>query len=90
MEVKYILNLICDFKEYVVSASAATFVTMFLSFIKNLKSSYQKHNYWIKFYQLVLNKKPDLIVEMGILEGYSLFSFARGCIENRKKQNSCY
>jgi len=84
MEVKYILNLICDYKEYKVDANYVSFASMFLSFIKNLKSSYQKHNYWVKFYQLVLNKKPDLIVEMGILEGYSLFSFARGCVENRK------
>ena len=84
MEANYILNLIFDYKEYAVSASASAFATMFFTFIKSLKSSYQKHNYWVKFYQLVLNKKPDLIVEMGILEGYSLFSFARGCVENRK------
>lgn len=84
MEAQYILNLIFDYKEYAVSAGAAGFATMFLAFVKSLKSSYTKHNYWVKFYQMVLDKKPDLVVEMGILEGYSLFSFARGCLENKK------
>lgn len=48
-------------------------------FLDGINSSYSDHNYSSLFYYLVLNKKPKSIVEMGILDGYSLFSFAKAC-----------
>lgn len=83
VEAQEIINLLFDYKEFTQSIGPA-FGASFLLFISNLKSSYKKHNYWVKFYNWVINKKPDLIVEMGILEGYSLFSFAKGCVDNKK------
>lgn len=57
---------------------------IFVKYLSKLKSSYKKNNYWLDFYHTVLNLKPNLIVEIGILEGYSLLSLTKGCIENKK------
>lgn len=83
IEAQKVLELLYDYKEYAQGA-AQLFGASFFLFLAGLKSSYKKHNYWVKFYNWVRNKKPDLIVEMGILEGYSLFSFAKGCADNKK------
>lgn len=83
LDAQKILDLIFDYKEFAQSA-AQVFGASFVLFLGGLRSSYKKHNYWVKFYNWVLNKKPDLIVEMGILDGYSLLSFAKGCVENKK------
>lgn len=56
----------------------------FIKYLSKLKSSYKKNDYWLDFYHTVINLKPDLIVEIGILQGYSLLSLTKGCIENRK------
>ena len=50
----------------------------------NIHSSYSENNYCKLFYGLVRLLKPMTCVEVGVLEGYSLFSMAYAIIHNRK------
>ena len=42
---------------------------------KNMKSSYKKNNYENIFRQICLQTEPNSILEIGILDGYSLQAF---------------
>ena len=55
-----------------------------MQILSDVKSSYKNGNYWVKFYNHVMQSQPELIVEMGLLNGYSLLSFAMGCRDNNK------
>ena len=45
--------------------------------LESIRSSYKDYNYGHVFYAMVLGYKPRLIVECGILDGYSLYHFAK-------------
>lgn len=45
--------------------------------VETMRSSYKENNYGRKFEIMVLAQKPRLIVECGILDGYSLLHFAK-------------
>lgn len=45
--------------------------------LEGLRSSYKKNNLGRTFELMTLGKKPRLIVECGILDGYSLYHFAK-------------
>jgi predicted O-methyltransferase YrrM len=44
-----------------------------------MRSSYKKNDYGKLFEALATIHQPKVIVECGVLDGYSLISFARGC-----------
>ncbi len=44
-----------------------------------MRSSYKKNNYGKLFESLSAVHRPKVIVECGVLDGYSIASFARGC-----------
>jgi len=50
--------------------------------LDSIHSSYKQCNYKLLFYGIVRQIKPDVCVEIGVLEGYSLFSMALALQEN--------
>jgi hypothetical protein len=57
---------------------------------ENMRSSYKENNYGRIFKELVLIHKPELMVELGVLDGYSAVHFAKGLKENKKGHLYCY
>ena len=51
------------------------------------RSSYIKNGFGRLFYSLANNYELDNILELGVLDGYSLFSMASGLSNRKKKQN---
>lgn len=51
-----------------------------------LLSSYEENNYGNVFLSLILGKQPQLVVECGVLDGYSTYHIANGLKFNRKKR----
>ncbi len=49
-------------------------------------SSYEKNNYGSFFRALILGKQPQLVVECGVLDGYSTYYIANALRFNRKKR----
>lgn len=49
-----------------------------------MRSSYTQNEYSVFFTSLSVMTKANLIVELGVLDGYSLLSFARGISKNGK------
>lgn len=48
-----------------------------------MRSSYKQNNYGEVFYELVIKLRPKLIVELGILDGYSTVHLAEGLKNNK-------
>lgn len=46
-----------------------------------IRSSYKENNYGKLFESLSAIHQPKIIVECGVLDGYSLSSFSRGCLD---------
>jgi len=55
-----------------------------------MRSSYKKNNYGKVFYDLVRIHKPEKMVELGVLDGYSSLHFAKGLKDNNKGRLYCY
>lgn len=55
-----------------------------------MRSSYKENNYGQVFYDLACIHKPEKIVELGVLDGYSSLHFAKGLKDNNKGRLYCY
>lgn len=55
-----------------------------LSNLEGLYSSYKDNDYHHFFYSLIKALKPDVCVELGVLEGFSLFSMGYALKDNRR------
>lgn len=56
--------------------------------IKKINSSFLKQKYWRLFYLIGFFSKESIIYEHGVLNGYSLFSFAFGKLYSESKKKS--
>lgn len=54
------------------------------------RSSYEANNYGEFFYSIVRIYKPEKVVELGSLAGYSAYHIARGLRDNGKGQLDCF
>lgn len=64
--------------------------TMDLVGMENIKSSYKKNNYNKVFQSICFSLNPKMIVEFGILEGYSLDSFVKYAQESQIEANDLF
>jgi predicted O-methyltransferase YrrM len=55
--------------------------------MENIRSSYKENEYGSVFRALVLAQRPRLVVECGVLDGYSTFNIAHALRFNRKVWN---
>lgn len=55
-----------------------------------VESSYRFNNLGKTLYEYVLYKKPEVIIDFGVLEGYSTIALAYGCKENKKGRVKVY
>lgn len=55
--------------------------------MKELRSSYKENNYGNVFRAIVLSSNPKLIVELGVLDGYSLFNLSNAVRCNVLERN---
>ncbi len=53
--------------------------------MKNIRSSYKDNEYGNVFRALILSNKPSLVVECGVLDGYSTFHIAHALRFNRHR-----
>ena len=51
-----------------------------------MRSSYKKNNYGNVFETLILSKAPELVVECGVLDGFSLSHMATAVKFNKEKR----
>lgn len=56
----------------------------------DVESSYKYNNIGKSLYDQVLWEKPDVIIDFGVLEGYSTIALAYGCKENGKGRVKVY
>ena len=55
-----------------------------------VESSYRYNNLGKTLYDQVIWNKPDIIIDFGVLEGYSTIAMAMACRENRKGKVKVY
>ena len=55
-----------------------------------MRSSYEENDYGQVFYNLIKIHKPEKVVELGVLDGYSSLHFAKGLKDNKKGHLYCY
>ena len=55
--------------------------------MENIRSSYKDNDYGNVFRALILAQKPNLVVECGVLDGYSTFNIGQAIKFNREKRN---
>jgi len=55
-----------------------------------MNSSYKEHDYGKLFYNIIMQNKPNKVVELGVLDGYSALHFAKGLKSNNKGRLYCY
>ena len=56
----------------------------------DVESSYKYNNLGKTLYDWVLYEKPEIIIDFGVLEGYSTIAMALACKENRKGKVKVY
>jgi predicted O-methyltransferase YrrM len=56
----------------------------------DIESSYKYNNLGKTLYDYVLYEKPEVIIDFGVLEGYSTIALAMGCRENGKGKVKVY
>jgi len=54
-----------------------------LSALRNVRSSYALNNYGWLFYSLAHIYRPQVCIELGVLDGYSLICTAAGLLDNK-------
>ena len=52
-----------------------------------MRSSYEENDYGQVFYNLIKIHKPEKVVELGVLDGYSSLHFAKGLKDNKRAPN---
>lgn len=55
-----------------------------------VESSYKYNNLGKTLYDYVLYEKPDIVIDFGVLDGYSTIALAMGCKENGKGKVKVY
>lgn len=55
-----------------------------------IESSYHDNNLGKTLYDYVLYEKPDIVIDFGVLDGYSTICLAMGCKENGKGKVIAY
>lgn len=55
-----------------------------------IESSYQYNNLGKTLYEFVLYEKPDVVIDFGVLDGYSTVALALGCKANGKGKVKVY
>lgn len=55
-----------------------------------VESSYQYNNLGKTLYEFVVYEKPEVVIDFGVLDGYSTIALAMGCKENKKGKVKVY
>lgn len=55
-----------------------------------VESSYKYNNLGKTLYQFVVYEKPEVVIDFGVLDGYSTIALAMGCKENKKGKVKVY
>lgn len=79
-------NSVDDFLNFHELDSPNSFEAIDEIFKKNCRSSYIKNGYGRLFFSLAYNYEFKNILELGVLDGYSLFSMASGLINKKVNQ----
>ena len=56
----------------------------------DIKSSYQYNDLGRTLYDLVIKEKPEVVVDFGVLDGYSTIAMAMACRDNGKGKVKAY